>query len=261
MARQLPSHLSYLLYRLNETGRSFIELYGCKEKRMQAIVGKLREISKEVNELQHTPKDVMISAVFGGLAIVVLSVFLLSQRLLAGEGAATMAILGFTVAFGGGAAIVKGSVMVALTEKIRITTVEQLIKELLTLVELQKDVLEEINMVSEALEEKSSSLMTTTGAQAKITLSKTKQLQQFLRQVSELAERSNEVMDQTMERGMRELLNSIFNINPTPGKDAELRYCISSSAIQCMLTVNEFVKMRDTLKDFEEMQTESECAG
>lgn len=69
------------------------------------------------------------------------------------------------------------------------------------------------------MKENSSSLMTPSRGQ------ETKQLQQFLKQTAELAERRREVMEATltMERGARELLNVITRITPTPEEDAEVK--------------------------------------
>lgn len=63
-------------------------------------------------------------------------------------------------------------------------------KKIMTIVELQKDVLTRIMEVSEELEEKSSALMTKTGVEAKYILSQTEHLQQLLRQTADLAEQS-----------------------------------------------------------------------
>lgn len=252
--RHLPPHLSDPLYRLCEIGKLFIELYECKKGRMQVIANELGEISKEIKEMQKgTNASRMIGVALGGLGILALG----AATYLGGAGKMTM--LGGAAAVGGGATsvIIANAIKVA-TEETSLRTVEQLGNEFMEIVELQKDVLEEIQEVSQELEKKSSSLMTRTRAQARKGLLTTEQLQQFVTQTAKLAERSKAVMDVTLTvlRRMRELLNfivSITRITPTSEEDAKLRHCITGSALQCEKTVYEFAKMRNALKDFEEM--------
>ncbi|KAL7372727.1 hypothetical protein ABVT39_021544 [Epinephelus coioides] len=262
---RLPPSLSDLLRRLSDNGRLFIELYDQKKKRMQDIANKLSALAREVNEMQKTTNTTrMMGAVLGALGIVATAAALLAGGL-ASEGAVRMAMVGGAAAMGGGAAVITANTVTAQlqTEKISLETVEELGRELLKIAELLKDVLEEIKALSEELEEKSSSLLTTTREQARRGLSETRQLQQLLRQTAEQAGNSREVTGETLTQ-VRELLNfivSITRITSTPESDAKLRTCITDSALQCEKTVHEFAKMRNTLKDFEEMQIEQEFIG
>lgn len=231
--RQLSPHLSDPLYRLCEAGKSFIELYECKKERMQAIANELAEISKKIREMQNiTDTGRMIGGALGGLGILALG----AATYLGGAGKMTM--LGGAAVFSGGAtAVITANVIKTGRENISLKTVEQLGKDFMEIAELQKDVLEEIKALSEEFEEKSSSFMTRTRAQAERGLLQTEELQQLLTQTAELAEM----------RGV--FIVSITRIIPT---SAKLRNC-TDSALQCQKTLDEFTKMRNTLKDFEEM--------
>ncbi|KAK5905573.1 hypothetical protein CgunFtcFv8_001524 [Champsocephalus gunnari] len=107
-------------------------------------------------------------------------------------------------------------------------------KEFMQIIEVQKGLLVDIKTVSEELEEKSSSLKTTTRNQAKIGLAKTEELQQLLKQTAKLSEKSR--------------------ITPTAEEAAKLRDFITDSALLCENTVLEFAEMRNALRDYEEMQ-------
>ncbi|KAL3051083.1 hypothetical protein OYC64_001375 [Pagothenia borchgrevinki] len=121
-----------------------------------------------------------------------------------------------------------------MTEKSSRDTVKDLGKEFMQIIEVQKGLLVDIKTVSEELEEKSSSLMTTTGNQAKIGLKKTEDLQQLLKQTATLSEKSR--------------------ITLTAEEEAKLRDFITEAALLCKNTVLEFAEMRNTLRDYEEMQ-------
>lgn len=112
-----------------------------------------------------------------------------------GEEAAQMAIVEGSAAFGG-VGLIYTNVNKAGTEKIIIETVEKLGREFMTIIKLIKDPLNEIEVVSQELEEISSSFRTTAGSETGGGLSK--QLQKLLRQIAELAERSREVMNVTL---------------------------------------------------------------
>lgn len=218
---------------------------------MQAIVNELWKISKEVKEMQNDTNKIRTTwAGVGafGIAAVVAAAFL--------PGAGQAVILGGSVVIGAGLTVITANVLKARKENTSIETVERLVKVFMTTVEPLKDVLKKILKVSKEFDEKSASLMTKTGAKAKRCLSETQQLQQLLSQTAEIAERCKEVMDVTlnMQRGVRELLN-FTKITPT-FEDANLQNCITSSALQCGKTLNEFATMRNMLKDFEEIETE-----
>lgn len=112
-----------------------------------------------------------------------------------GEGAAQMAIVEGSAAFGG-VGLIYTNVNKAETEKIIIETVEKLGREFMTIIKLIKDPLNEIEVVSRESEVISSSFRTTAGSETGRGLSK--QLQKLLRQIAELAERSREVMNVTL---------------------------------------------------------------
>lgn len=256
---KLPPHLINLLQTLSEKGRLFLKQYESKEERMQAIASELGKISKKVNELQKGANIMrLMGASCGGFGIMVSvgAAFLLAVSS-TGDRAAQMAALGFTAAVGGGASVITANVFKAVEERISTETVERMGGEFMQIVEELKGVLEEIKKVSEELEEKSSSLITKTGAQAKSSLLNTNQLENILVQTAEVAERSRQALEAslTMQGGVKDLLNLITQIIPTP-EDAELRNSITGSASQCEKTVKEFAKMKETLKDFEEMQKE-----
>lgn len=218
---QLTPYLSDLLQRLNETARSFIELYEDKKERMQAIASELEGLSMKVNDIQDSTNTTrIVGAVFGGLGMAGVAAALLAGGSLVGEVPGKIALLGGTLALGGGsAAVLTANLTKAGIEKICLKSVEELGKDVIEITELHKGVLEDIMKVSEEFEKNSSSLVTTTKEQAKITLSETQKLQQLLRQTAELSQ-------------------------------------IPDSAMQCVKTVREFAKMRKTLKDFEETQRE-----
>ncbi len=256
-SRTLPLHLLEPLQTLSKTGRSFVELYEARKERMQAIVSELGQKSDKVKEMQLKLNSTRIfGAALGGLGFAVgVAAALMSS---AGERAAQLLALGCTAAFTGGATVVTSNVFKANVENVVIKTVESLGKEFMEIVEPLKDALRAIKTVSSELDERSSSLTTTTGVQAKTSLNKTKQLEQLLVQTGKLAKRSREVMDVilTMQRGVGELLNLITRITPTTAEDEQLSDCITGSASQCKKTLTEFEKMRRLLKDFEEMQME-----
>ncbi|KAG8008981.1 hypothetical protein GBF38_011554 [Nibea albiflora] len=168
-----------------------------------------------------------------------------------------MAALGFTAAVGGGASVITANVFKVVEERISIETVERLGSEFMQILGALKGGLEEIKKVSEELEEKSSSLITKTGAQAKSGLSDTEQLESILVRTAEVAERSRQAVEAslTMQGGVKDLLNLIIQIIPT-SEDAELGNSITGLASQCEKTVKEFAKMKETLRDFEEMRKE-----
>ena len=159
----------------------------------------------------------------------------------------------------GGGTVVAANANKAATEILSRDRVKDLGKEFMQIIELQKGLLVDIKTVSEELEERSSSLMTTTGNQAKIGLMKTEDLQQLLKQTAKLSEKSREVVDGTLNmlRQVKELLDFIITltrITPTAEEDAKLRDLITDAALQCENTVLEFARMRNLLRDYEEMQ-------
>ncbi len=246
---QLPTYLSDLLQRLSETGRSFIGLYEKNEHKMQDIVHKLGKISEKVKDMQKEATLArLVGATLGGLGIV------LGVAALAAS-AGQLAALGCTAALAGGTAVAAVNVHKAMEEKTSIETVEKLGTEFMKITKQPRTVLEEIHEVSEEIDEKSSSLMTRTGVQAKRGLSKTKQLELLLRQTKELSKKSRDVMEVTltMQNGVRELLNFIMRITPTCAEDEQFRDCIANSASQCETTLSDLAEMRSMLKDFEEM--------
>lgn len=261
MAGQLPPNLSYILNKLGESGRSFIKLYGRKEKRMHEIADKLNKTSEEVNKLQRIPFGFLICAVFLGLGIVFFALILFGHGLLSCEGAAKMTMMGITVSIGAGTLVIFAATRKEIGIVERIGTVEQLLREFVTSAGQLMGILEEISMVSDVLEKTSSSLMTRTGALAKTVLLNTKQLDLYLERAAELAEKYRAVMDQTIKSTVEEELRIIFNFHPVPKRNEELRNCMRFSALHCWITLNGFVKMRAALKDFEERQPEQNRSG
>ncbi|TNN25647.1 hypothetical protein EYF80_064222 [Liparis tanakae] len=124
------------------------------------------------------------------------------------------------------------------------------------IIEEQKDILKDIIDISEELEKTSSSLITTTKAQSKESLTAAKQLRQNLKRAAEVFERSNLVLDVSTLRSVINSIAPIIRITTNSEHDEQLRNCIRDSADQCGRTLHEFTKMRSMLKDFEDMETE-----
>lgn len=232
MSRELPSHLSVPLMRLCETALSFVALHEDNEKRTQAIVQELKEISDKVKELQdETFRTSAIWTGVGGLGAGsgLLTAFFAGVAA-TGEGAGRMATLaagGLSLVAAGsaaiaGATVIKANAKKAAAEKESMRTVEQLGKEFMNIVEQQKKSLKEIKQVSDELCENSSILMTTAGAQAKTALSEMEELQRLLRRIFK------------------------------PPEDLNARNFISELVRQCEKTVDEVAKIKSKLKEFEE---------
>lgn len=232
MSRELPSHLSVPLKRLCETALSFVALHEDNEKRTQAIVQELKEISDKVKELQD--ETFRTSAIWTGLGGLGAGSGLLTAFFAGvaatGEGAGRMATLaagGLSLVAAGsaaiaGATVIKANAKKAAAEKESMRTVEQLGKEFMNIVEQQKKSLKEIKQVSDELCENSSILMTTAGAQAKTALSEMEELQRLLRRIFK------------------------------PPEDLNARNFISELVRQCEKTVDEVAKIKSKLKAFEE---------
>lgn len=225
MARELPPHLSDPLCRCCESACSFIALHEENATRMRAIVQELSEISDQVKEMHG---ETYTSNVTGGLVIGGgLLITYLARRTAVREGAGDMAILpailvGGALVIAGCRTVFKSNTKETVAEKESIKKVEQLGTEFMTIVEGQKNFLEEIKKVSDELEENSSFLKTTAGAQAQTTLSEIGEFMRFLRRMKELQ------------------------------VDFKARDFISELASQCGKTVDEVAKIRSKLRDFEE---------
>ncbi|XP_033988264.1 uncharacterized protein LOC117483978 isoform X3 [Trematomus bernacchii] len=234
MPGQLPPQLSGLLIKLSETGRLLVEEYEGKKTRMQAIADELVWISNNFKVVQDTTKTTILhGAALGGLGVVTVGVGL-ALPFLPVPGKLALCLAGSIVTGCGGWFVGTANATKAMTEKSSRDTVKDLGKEFMQIIEVQKGLLVDIKTVSEELEEKSSSLRTTTGNQAKIGLKKTEDLQQLLRQTATLSEKSR--------------------ITLTAEEDAKLRDFITEAALLCKNTVLEFAEMRNTLRDYEEMQ-------
>ncbi|KAK5905572.1 hypothetical protein CgunFtcFv8_001524 [Champsocephalus gunnari] len=232
MLKQLPPRLSNLLIKLFEIGRLFIEEYESKKTRMQAIADELSGISNNLKVVQNTMNTARLhGAALGGLGVVTVGAGLAIASL---PGKLALCLVGSIVTGCGGKSLGKAIATKAMTEMSSRDRVNILGKEFMQIIEVQKGLLVDIKTVSEELEEKSSSLKTTTRNQAKIGLAKTEELQQLLKQTAKLSEKSR--------------------ITPTAEEAAKLRDFITDSALLCENTVLEFAEMRNALRDYEEMQ-------
>lgn len=252
MARQLPRHLSDLLNRLGETGRSFIDLYEDKKDRMQAIASTLQEISTEVKEMHKDKKST--GTIGSALGAVGIAAALVGGLFSASAG--KLLVFGGALAFSGGtAAIVAANVTKGTQEKKCILKVEELLKEFKTITEWTNPILNQIKHVSAELEQNVSSLMTRTREQAEISLVTTEQLQQFPQQIADLAEQSKKFISVTeiLHRELKEVFRSFIslgNVIATNRNDKKLSSCIAESASHCQKIANDLAKMRMMLEDF-----------
>ncbi|KAK5850480.1 hypothetical protein PBY51_001359 [Eleginops maclovinus] len=225
---------------------------------MQATAGELAGVSNHSKGVQNTTNTSRLAgAALGGLGAIVG----LAAAFLPGPGKLALCIAGGAAAVFGGASVVTANATKATTEIISREKVKELGKEFIQIIELQKGLLEDINTASEELEEKCFSLITKTRNQAKIGLWNTEGLQQLLIQTAKLSETSRAVVDGTLSvlSQVKELLDFIITlsrITPTAEEDAMLRNCITESALQCGKTVLECAKIRNMLRDYEEMQAE-----
>ena len=104
--------------------------------------------------------------------------------------------------------------------------------------------LEEIKRTFEKLEQRSTEL------QAGITLIDMEDFQRSLRQVSELAERSEDVLSEAAKLMSLDGLLLLFRVTATPEEDKKLRNSIIQSAVRCQEVVVKFDQMKEELKDF-----------
>lgn len=252
MVRQLPRHLSDLLNRLGETGRSFIDLYEDKKDRMQAIASTLQGISTEVKEMHKDKKSTgSIGSALGAVGIAAALVGGLCSA-----SAGKLLVFGGALAFSvGTAAIVTANVTKGTQEKKCILKVEELFKEFMTITEWTNSILNQIKHVSAELEQNVSSLMTRTREQAEISLVTTEQLQQFPQQIADLAEQSKKCISVTenLHRHLKEVFHSFIslgNITATNRNDKKLSSCIARSASLCQKIANDLAKMRMMFEDF-----------
>ncbi|KAL3051086.1 hypothetical protein OYC64_001377 [Pagothenia borchgrevinki] len=221
---------------------------------MQAIAEEFVGISNNLKGTK-TNTSSLAGAALGGLGLTVG----LAAAFLPAPGKLALCLAGGIAAGCVGGTVVAANATKAATEILSRDRVKDLGEEFMQIIELLKGLLVDINKVSQELEEKSSSLMTTTGNQAKIGLAKTEKLQQLLKQTATLSEKSKEVVDGTLHtlRQMKKLLHFIFTlsrITPTADDDEKLSDFITHSALLCEKTVREFAKMRNVLRDYEEMQ-------
>lgn len=256
---ELPLHLADLINRLSEAGKLFIELYIDKKERMRAVASELEAIATKVTTIQSDANSGRIfGAVLGGLGVVGFAAALLAGGLSTDAGKLGLLAGGLAMT-GGAGSIVTVNAVKAEAEKISLKTVEELVKEFMTIIELQKAVLEEVKHVSEELHRQSSALMTTTAEQAHKSLQRTERLQRLLRPLGQLAKQSSELISAngTALTRATEVLNIVITlaqITPTHEEDEKLRRCITDCASQCGKTVAQFAKMRNVLRDFEGMQ-------
>ncbi|KAK1881358.1 adenylate kinase [Dissostichus eleginoides] len=245
MPKQLPSQLSGLLNNLCETGRLFNEEYESKKPRTQAIAVELVEISNNLKVVQNNLNKARLHGeVVGGLGLTVG----LAAAFLPAPGKLALCLAGGMAAVCGLIWALTANATKAMTEIMSIIKIEDLGKEFMQIIELQKGLLVDIKTVSEELEEKSRN-------QAKIGLMKTEELQQLLKQTATLSEKSKEVVDGTLNtlRQVKELLDFIITLTSntlTAEEDAKLRDFITDAALLCENTVLEFAEMRNVLRDY-----------
>ncbi|XP_039634611.1 uncharacterized protein LOC120544724 [Perca fluviatilis] len=281
-SRDFPPDFSELMNTLKNHAASFIREFGSREQKMREIVREFREISDGVRKMQEiTDRVRTVGAVTGGVGIglsvlaalftggVSLAVVLLvaaaggavtgaggiGLSFLAAmfTGGVSLAVVPLAAVAGGAAAAGKGVVFaVNVTKRMKETgsakKVEELGKEFMEIVEPLKKDLEEIKRTCEKLEERSA------GDQAGITLRDMEGLQRILTRVSELAERSEEVVFVTATlmgiiRCLILLLVTIFRVTATPEEDKKLRNSIIQSAVRCQEVVVKFDQMKKELKD------------
>lgn len=269
-SRELPPHLSELKRKLAEEGTSFIQQFSSSEPRMTEIVEESLKISNDIKEMQRTTDRVKYYGATGGLAGLVMVVSLVAVPFTAGlslaataagataVGATAVGAAAAGAAAAGAAAVGAAAVGAAVagvnikkmkSESEGAKKVEKLGNEFLVIVEPMKKNLEEIKTACEKMQEKSAE------TQADNSLTDVEEFQGFLRQVSELKEKSAGVLTefasmQCVFKNLLILIVSIFRVTPTCENAKKLEEAIIQSADQSEKVVKKFNEMRNELVEF-----------
>lgn len=255
-SRDLPPHLSELKRKLAEEGTSFIQQFSSSEPRMTEIVEDFLKISNDIKEMQRTTDGVRYYGATGRLAGLVL-VSLVAAPFSAGFSlAAAGAAAAGATAFGAtvGVAVAAAKIKKMMSESGGAKKVEKLGNKFLAIVEPMKKNLEEIKTACEKMQDKS--------AETQADNSLTNKFQRFLRQVSELKEKSAGLLTEfaSMQYVFKNLLIPIVRIirvTATYENDKKLEEAIIQSADQSQKVVKKFNEMRNELVEFiERMEIE-----
>ncbi|XP_039635480.1 uncharacterized protein LOC120545305 [Perca fluviatilis] len=259
--KDFPPNLSELMNTFITHTTSFIRKFASSEHRMKEIAGEFREISEEVRKMQkRTDKVRTAGAVAGGVgvgAVIGIGLLVLAAPFTGGASLAAVAPLAVAAgaaavggAVAGGAAVVVGvNVTKTMKENRSVNKVEELGKDFMEIIEPLKYNLEKIKKTCEKLEQRSAEL------QAEKTLTDMEDFQRSLRQVSEVAGRSEEVLSSaailmSVIGGLLLLIVKVFRLNATHEEDNMLGNSIIQSADHCQKVVKDFDEMKKELKDF-----------
>ncbi|XP_039635489.1 uncharacterized protein LOC120545309 [Perca fluviatilis] len=257
MSIVIPPDLSELMDQVKELAVPFVREFDSSEPKMQEIEGEFRNIA-EVRKMQkRTDKNALAiaGAVIGGLGIragvgigAAVGIGLLVFAAPFTEGASLAAVAPLAVAAGavaGGAVVAGVNSIKTMKANRSIKKVKKLAKDFKEITEPLKIDLEEIKRTCEKLEQRSA------GLQAGITLTDMEDFQRILRRVSELAERSGEVLSAAV-KVMSSIDVKVFRVTATPEEDKKLTDSIIQSADRCQEVVVKFDQMKKELKDFTE---------
>lgn len=248
-SRDLPPHLSELKRKLAEEGTSFIQQFSSSEPRMTEIVEEFLKISNDIKEMHRTTDGVRYYGATGRLAGLVL-VSLVAAPFSAGL---SLAAAGAAAAVGA-TAVAAAKIKKMMSESGGAKKVEKLGNKFLAIVEPMKKNLEEIKTACEKMQDKS--------AETQADNSLTNKFQRFLRQVSELKEKSAGLLTEfaSMQYVFKNLLIPIVRIirvTATYENDKKLEEAIIQSADQSQKVVKKFNEMRNELVEFiERMEIE-----
>lgn len=235
---ELPPEFSELMNQVNKVAASFIKEFDNKETRMRQIVSKFQKISDEVKEIQERTDQQRkegrewAEAPFNNIGST------WGFSLLA---APVTTVVGTVLA-------VSANITKILRENGIVEKVEALGREFISTVDPLKKKLEEIKMLCEKLEQKS------TEVQAKYSLSDVEDFQRTLTRVSQLGKKSREVLGVTVLvlgiiGQMVGLVVQVFRFTSNSEDDKKLRDFIVQSADKCQNVVDNFAEMKTELRE------------
>lgn len=184
-SEDLPPDLSDLVRKLHELGDVFSRELKEHEPRMREKIEDMKKIGDKVREMHRELEKLKVAGYFGVLAWAAVGLFTGGLGLLP-AGAAGAAIGGAAGALGGGAAVVASNRDRCLKEKKFLKKVENLGNEFRRIAEPMTKSLEEIKETCQKLEEKLKKV------QSEKTQREDQEFEEFLKQVSDLKEKSEE---------------------------------------------------------------------